>query len=469
MLGVVSGIVIAKVNNPLYILVGFAGLFAFLATVFSLEFGLLVLVFITYTRLSDIAIQYHNAPSIAKSFIALVFLSILFRWAIFKERPRGWERPALLLGAYGLVELASVLYAQNSAYAIDTLIIYLKDAIIAVAVVIMLRQRSTFRRVVWVLLLVGIFLGTLSVFQYVTKTYSNYYWGFALTDLGNIYGSTNDYRIAGPIGDPNFYAQVMVVLAPLAYERFVNEQKVILRVLAAWALITSVLAVVLSFSRGGFLALVVAMVAIVIAFPPKVKYIPILIALAVGLLAFLPSSYYERMITLGQALTAPSVGFRTQDAAIQGRASENLAAWEMFKDHPLLGVGLHNYRYLYVDYAKQLGLATTVTERSAHNLYLEVAAETGVVGLTVFLLLIWVAMKGILLARKELLKRGFEEYANLAMAMFVGILGYLVAAIFIHAAFPRYFYLLIGIGLSLPGIAKNTLFGEANENRNLSL
>jgi hypothetical protein len=36
----------------------------------------------------------------------------------------------------------------------------------------------------------------------------------------------------------------------------------------------------------------------------------------------------------------------------------------------------------------------------------------------------------------------------------VGFVGYLTAALFIHAAFPRYFYLLIGIILSLPAIAE---------------
>ncbi len=76
LLGIVAGILIISVNNPLFILVGLASLIGFVATVASVEFGLLLLVFITYTRFSDIAVHIYNAPSIAKSL--LCYYSSLF-------------------------------------------------------------------------------------------------------------------------------------------------------------------------------------------------------------------------------------------------------------------------------------------------------------------------------------------------------------------------------------------------------
>ena len=50
---------------------------------------------------------------------------------------------------------------------------------------------------------------------------------------------------------------------------------------------------------------------------------------------------------------------------------------------------------------------------------------------------------------------GYDEYAHLATGLAIGFAGYLVAALFIHAAFPRYFYLLIGIAFSMPAVVEH--------------
>ena len=71
------------------------------------------MVFITYTRFSDIVVHNYDAPSVAKSFIVLLILAILIRWASFNERPSGLQVPAILLVIYGLVGFASLLYATD--------------------------------------------------------------------------------------------------------------------------------------------------------------------------------------------------------------------------------------------------------------------------------------------------------------------------------------------------------------------
>ena len=82
--GGVLGLLTNQVSSPIYIWAGVIGVLAFAVTVASVEWGLVVLVFITYTRLSDIAVHFHNAPSIAKSFIVLLVIAIFIRWAIFQ-------------------------------------------------------------------------------------------------------------------------------------------------------------------------------------------------------------------------------------------------------------------------------------------------------------------------------------------------------------------------------------------------
>src|SRR5574339_1307269 len=98
-LGIVMGLVINYVNNPAYILVGVASLIGFVATIVSVEFGLLMLTFITYTRFSDIAVHVYDAPSVAKSFIFILLIGIFIRWIVTHEWPRGLLLPTVLVTA----------------------------------------------------------------------------------------------------------------------------------------------------------------------------------------------------------------------------------------------------------------------------------------------------------------------------------------------------------------------------------
>jgi len=126
----------------------------------------------------------------------------------------------------------------------------------------------------------------------------------------------------------------------------------------------------------------------------------------------------------------------------------------MIKEYPLLGVGWNNFSSRYQEFSKEIGLAPSASARSLHNLYLEVAAETGILGFSAFFMIIWLAVKSILNARKIFLEIPHEEYANLTVGLAAGFGGYLITAFFVHSAYPRQFYLLIGIIFALPLIAK---------------
>ena len=466
-IGSAIGVFVVELDKPIIILVGLVALIAFIVTISSVEFGLLFLVFITYTRFSDVVVQVHNAPSVAKSFIAVLIIAIFIRWALFNETPTGWQMPALLIGIYGLIGFASLLYAQDSGVVIQTLDNFVKDVLITLVVVVILKRASLFRNVIWSLLAAGIFMGTLSVFQYITKSFDNIYWGFSVAKYMQITsGSPNDYRLVGPVGDPNFYAQVMVVLVPLALERLLHEKKLLLKILAGWALIASLLTVTFTFSRGGFLALIVSLIIFFIIYPPRPRELLVSIGIGITLLFFIPTSYFDRITSLQDLIPSESgqVNLRV-DRAIQGRASENLTGLLMIQENPLLGVGLSNFPSRYQEYTKQIGLAPSLSARSPHNLYLEVAAETGILGLSAFMLMIWFAIRSIITTRKIFLENKQIEYANLVTGFAVGFAGYLLAAIFVHAAYPRYFYLLIGIAYSLPFTVRqmrNNLSYESN-------
>jgi O-antigen ligase len=448
------GLLITGVSNPFFILLAVGGLAVVVATVASAELGLLLFVFITYTRFSDIAIELHNAPSVAKLFVGLLIVAILIRWALLGERPEGWQMPAIVLGLYGLIGFLSLIYAKNSEDVLYTLSNYVKDALITVVVVVLLRRAPAFRHVIWTLLAVGIFLGTLGVFQYLTGTFSNNYGGFSTAEWGGIASQRSGYRLAGPIGDPNFFAQIMIVLIPIAFERILHERKLLFRILAGLAAALCTLTVIFTFSRGGFLASVVVLAIVFIIHPPRPLQLAMIIGLGLVIFSLVPTSYFDRVLTLKDLWPnqAGGVDIRS-DNSIQGRASQYLTAWVMFKENPVVGIGLNNFAYRYQEFSKEIGLAPSASSRSLHNLYLQVVTETGILGMSVFSLMIWLSFQSLLSARRKFLEVGQLDYAHLTTGLAIGFAGYLVAAIFIHASFPRYFYLLLGIIFALPTIA----------------
>ena len=461
LLGIATGLLIAYLNNPLYVLVGLVSLVGFVAAIVSVEFGLLMLVFITYTRFSDIAVHTYNAPSVAKSFVVILLIAIAIRWIVAHEQPRGLFMPAVVILAYGMVGFTSLLYAPNQDAVVNSLSNFVKDAVIALVVIALLKKPIQFRHVIYTLLIIGVFIGSISVHQYLTGNFESDYGGFAAAEFMNIVEDTDDFRLSGPVGDPNFFAQVMVVLALLGMERLLNEKRPFWKIMAGLTTALSTLTVVFTFSRGATVALVLAGILFFLVFKLKPMQLFVILTLGIVMLLFAPATYYERILTLEDIL--PSQGGQInvhEDSAIQGRASENLTAWVMIMDRPLLGVGLSNFSTLYQEYSKSLGLAPSARNRSPHNLYLEVAAETGFIGLVVFLIMVGLAFRSILYARRKFIEAGREDYANMTTGFAIAFVGYLMGAVFVHASYPRYFYLLIGIAFSLSYMFPESEKGE---------
>ncbi len=453
-LGALAGGLVVLFERPLYILAGVVGIFVFVLSLYYIDFGLVVLIFISYTRFSDILIQYHGFPSFAKPFMVVLVLAIFLRWVIFRERPKGWERPALLFGLLTLAGFASLLYSPVPDRVFERLLDDIKDVIIAIVVIMLLQNNQAFRRAVWTLVITGIFLGSLTVFQYFTGTFDNIYGGFAISLKHQIIGEVDDYRATGPIEDPNFFAQIMVVLAPISFERFLHERKLRFRLLALWCMLVSILTIILTYSRGGFIALLAALLVLFIAYPPKRTHVPVIIFSLAVFFFYLPPNYLERMFTL-RALFEPRKTLRLEEGVLQGRLSENLTALEMIKTNPLFGVGLNSYSYLFPVYSKKIGIARVATEREAHNMFLEVVAETGLIGFFIFSIVLLTAFHSILTARHIFLATRQADYAGMATGLFAGLFGYFVAAAFIHNAFPRFFYLLLGIAFAMDYVRRN--------------
>jgi putative inorganic carbon (hco3(-)) transporter len=245
-------------------------------------------------------------------------------------------------------------------------------------------------------------------------------------------------RAMGTIGDPNFYAQIMVALLPICALRMWAERKRYLRWAAAIAMVPILGAVVLTFSRGAALALIAFCAALVAMRYLKARYLVIPVAAAILVVASTPE-YALRVSTL---LKVTSPGMRAADSSLQERSTIYLAAAQIFLDHPLLGVGVGQVKEYLPAYSNSVGHSRVHRKMGAHDMYLELLADTGILGFGVFMLMVGVSIRRLLRLRKYWINRN-PEFAHSATGLLLAIAVFLVTGLFLHLAYARYFWLLL--------------------------
>lgn len=141
-------------------------------------------------------------------------------------------------------------------------------------------------------------------------------------------------------------------------------------------------------SRGGLLAHMVALVVMFYFFQPKgprLARIVRVVAMAAVVVAFL------RLPVRREAESASRLQQIDEITSVSRLALWG-AASAMFLDHPVLGVGYGNYRALYNDYIP--GMAPN--QLDAHNIYLQMLSEMGIIGFAAFCFLIFSLAAGAL-------------------------------------------------------------------------
>ena len=474
LLSVTIGVLLAGGADYKYLFVAIVGLVAFIITFTRLELGVLGMIIALYTQAYLIIGERYGITDIVQYLIILLVFCMVTRWVIYTpEIPQGWMRPLFYVGFYCLVCLASVMFAEFPSVSLPNAVDTLKSGVIALIIAVVLSSKKSYRLAIWGLLFVGIFLGTLSVIQFTSGTYSYDYGGYSIAVLSNISGQTNDYRLGGPVGDPNYYAQMMLVLVPLALDRMWSERKNVMRFFAILALGLCSFAVLLTYSRGGFISMVIVVSSMIFIFRRgQIHYLLPVAVVVLLLINILPAQFTNRISTLTELIpgtTSSNSNGVAQDLSLRGRMSEAIVAVQMFADHPVLGVGVGNYPYLYQQYARSVGLEFRSEVRQAHDLYLEIASETGLLGLFSFLFLIFGMIDSMWKAHKLLSKRGLTDASNMIAAHTFALLGFLISALFIHAVYFRNFWVIAGIALASPRMAEIEIENAEKQQRNKRL
>ncbi len=456
---IAAGMVVSR-DLPLWLLFGGIGGLVYVAIAFyKPEYVAAALLVIHWGNIHDVLIRYHGIPSVVKPTVALLTVVLLTR-RFLSERPRGlvsdpviwWMLAYLVVGAVGLW------FARDANAVMKHLIDTAKDCIIAGLIFNLLSTRIAFERAVWGLLIVGAALSALAVYQEITRTYDNNYWGFAQAAVRQISTTMDDRaRAFGTVNDPNYFGQLLLVIVPLAIWATLNGRTWRGRSFGLAALLLLLAAIGLTFSRGAYLGAVIVLGVYAMYLRLDARYLLIL-PLIGALLYVAPPEFRARFGTLDEVLPGNNAGAYT-DGSIQGRSVKAEIALTMIADNPVFGVGRGNYRLHYRDYINVIEGAGSNTERDAHSLYLEVAAEQGIVGFIVFsglLLAVWGRLRK---AERLFAAAGDRRMSDLSVAVKVGFLGYLVTSMFLHGAYGYMLWLQVGMAVALVVIAQR----EASE------
>ena len=351
---------------------------------------------------------------------SLVVFPIL--WLALPPRRRPWSRNLTLQTAFVGVCAMSALFASNTFAAYTATRIMYGYLVIALAATWLLANRRDFVFAIWFWVLIMAFQAL-----------------YGVTHGGHGNGSTFD--------DENDLALGLNTALPFAL--------VGIREFSGWkrwgslTLTVLILAgIVVSLSRGGFIGLVSVTIYFVLVSRNRVRN---LLITAVGALIFffaIPTSYKSEVASIQD----------TDTGTAETRFFLWTAAFNMWRDNPVLGVGAGNSNWSVGRYQPE-GRASGMfsapefhdrdwTMRAVHSVFFQVLSETGIVGSTLFIAMVVGHYRGLNSLRRRVRRhpgapRGLRKETEFyATAMGAAMTGYLASGAFLsvlYYPYPWYF------------------------------
>lgn len=292
--------------------------------------------------------------------------------------------------------------------AYDSFLKFGKNVIMFLLFVNVLNSENKLKISIWVIVILTVILGIQGIYQY----WHGFGWaGQPLVQQGTKYG-IGRITWVGIFNDPNDLALAFVVAIGFLLSFIFGDTRFITKI--ASIPLTGVLmySLYLTNSRGGYLALSATLT---LFFLRRMKNK--ILALTVG-----------GMLVASVIVLGPS---RLSDISVQeGSAYGRIESWyegiQMLKSAPLFGVGY--------------GMFTEDYPLTAHNSYILVAAEEGIIGFFIWMALIYVCYKGL----NNLINKNIRLKAYV-FGLEAGLTGFLSASYFLSRSYMSLLYVLLAL------------------------
>jgi probable O-glycosylation ligase (exosortase A-associated) len=382
-------------------------------------YGVLIWAWTSYFRPHDLA---WGAGDLRLSYyIALATLGgVLFSRERFRIIP---VRETFLCGALLVALMIAADHAEFSqGYAWEKVQQYGKVLLMTVLTAALVTSPGRFRILAWT---IAISVGGL---------------GFKGGLLGTIRGA----RLAGPggfIADNNDFALALNMSLPFFLYLAQQSKRRFVKLALYFVFALSVIAIVLTYSRGGFIGL--GMVMFMIWLRSKRKFVSAIVIVFAGILGFVaaPQSYIERIAGISKYKT---------DASAVGRLNAWQACWNIACEHPLTGIGPRNLvPSVFRRYAPH-----PEDYHVAHNIYFQTMADGGFLLLAIFLGLVFGCFLSLRKLRKQVPLRPDTEWFHGGCHMLeASFVAYQASGFFLSRNDFDLFYHLVGMVIALKALA----------------
>lgn len=340
------------------------------------------------------------------------------------HRERIFSHPAFIFVLLLFVTwaLLSASWAEEPSAAIEATTRYLPNAMLFLIVFAGVRTRE---QLIWV-------VGSLVVGAFIAAAYG----------LASPVPADEEGRLSGALGNANETAASLVAGGVLAVALAASLRgQPLLRLASAVVVPLCAIAVFMTASRGGLVALAVALISAVVLAPGRRRTAALALA---GVVVLSTVVYFSAFA---------SVDARNRVTELQGGTGRTdiwKVGWRMVEAEPLRGVGAGNFEISSIHYLLAPGALIRddfiVDEpKVAHNTYLNVLAELGIVGLALFMGVILFSLGCALRAIGFAVKAGDRQVEILSRAIVVVLLALLAADFFGSRQYSKQLWLLMAL------------------------
>ncbi len=373
-----------------------------------------------------ISIVFALSPFVSTSLIGVLLVAVGGYWALLtvSDDLRNEVTPIhlLVLLYWGIATVATAFSPVKEAAFSGWVKLTLYLLLFALAAKI-LRSRSLRNWIIGVYLHVALVVSVYGIRQRIFGAVQLATWN----DPNSAMADSN--RVYSYLGNPNLLAAYLVSAVGLSVAAFFVWKRWFPKALAVTMILLNTLCIYFTDSRGGWLALVVLVLTFLLLlrlwwhdYLPKfwqIWLLPLVFGALAGLV-FLGILFVEPL-----RLRVMSIFAGREDSSNNFRINVWTAVIEMIKTRPILGIGPGNdaFNRIYPLFQRP-----RYTALSAYSVYLEILVETGFIGLTAFLWLIFVTVaQGVKTLKQLRLDRNIEGFWLIAALS--AIAGFMVQGI----------------------------------------
>jgi len=248
--------------------------------------------------------------------------------------------------------------------------------------------------------------------------------------------ANNNLRIAGSIGglfeNSNDLALHLCTMVPIATVMGLAERRLWKKFGFLSVAVLMIAAIVVTFSRGGFIALIATGAVLARKLGRKSTGLTIAAFVIAGIvfIALLPGGYSGRLSTILHS-SEDLTGSASQRTEVLKRSIA------VALRYPLFGVGIGNFHH------------KSVHELETHNAYTQVAAEMGLAALVVYVLLLVHPLRRLRKIELAMFKqKKSSSFYYLSIGLQASLVAYMVASFFGAVAYQWYMYYLVGYAVA---------------------